>query len=102
MDRSKEKGFALPVAIFALVIAMTVIAGSAFIARQETRIGSAVRMGAEAFYLAETGINELMVDWPTIAMSEMAIWSDTTIVHFLGSGEARTKVTRIGQWLYLL
>jgi hypothetical protein len=102
MDRAHQRGFALPVAIFALVIAMTVIAGSAYIARQETRIGSAVRMGAEAFYLAETGINDLMVDWPTVAISEMAMWEDTTIEQSLGSGDTRTKVTRIGEWLYLM
>lgn len=102
MDRSHQRGFALPVAIFALVIAMTVIAGSAYIARQETRIGSAVRMGAEAFYLAETGINDLMVDWPTVAMSEMALWEDTVIEQSMGSGDTRTRVTRIGDWLYLM
>jgi hypothetical protein len=102
MDRSHQRGFALPVAIFALVIAMTVIAGSAFIARQETRIGSAVRMGAEAFYLAETGINDLMVDWPTVPISGMAMWQDTTIDQSMGSGGTRTRVTRIGEWLYLM
>ena len=102
MNRSGEQGFALPVAIFAMVIAMTVIAAGTFVARQETKIGSAVQMGAAAFQLAEAGVNEVMADWPVTALSDMPVWTDTTFVHHLASGTTTTKVTRIDDRLYLL
>ena len=43
MEQKKQRGFALPVAVFALVIVGVLTTGGFFMARQEGRIGACQR-----------------------------------------------------------
>ena len=99
---TSKGGFALPAAVFALVIAAALIVGSTFVARQELRIGTAIKQGSEAFYLAERGMNELMANWPAGTLSSMAMWDTTTTSSTFTGGVVDTRVTRLGDRLYLL
>jgi hypothetical protein len=95
-------GFALPAAVFALVIAAALIVGSTFVARQELRIGTAIQQGTEAFYLAERGMNEVMTDWPAATMTALPLWDTTSTATTFPDGIVSTRVTRLGARLYLL
>jgi len=95
-------GFALPAAVFALVIAAALIVGSTFVARQELRIGTAIEQGTEAFYLAERGMNEVMMSWPAATMMALPLWDTTTTTRSFPDGVVDTRVTRLGTRLYLL
>lgn len=102
VNKSSHKGFALPVTIFVLAMALVLITGGTFLARQELRIGAAYEYGTEAFYLAERGLAAVMVNWNVQAYSGLATWADTTVTDTLGSGVAQTRITRVGSRLYLL
>ena len=55
--RKRQRGFALPMAVFALVIVGVIITtGGFFMARQEGRIGTASEHAGMAFYLTEQGL----------------------------------------------
>jgi hypothetical protein len=88
--------------VFALVIAAALIVGSTFVARQELRIGTAVQHGTEAFYLSERGMNEVMANWPASTMAALAMWDTTTTTSTFSTGSVDTRVTRLGDRLYLL
>jgi hypothetical protein len=102
MNDRNDQGFALPIAIFVMVIATILVAGGAFISNQELRIGVASRNGAQAFYLAERGISGTMANWSTPAFGSLALWADTTVTDTLDAGVVSTTVTRVGDRLYLL
>lgn len=95
-------GFALPVALFAMVIAAVLITGSTYLAHQESRIASAVRFGSQAFQASEQGVAETLANWDAGALGNLAIWGDTTLVDTLELGVASTRITRIADLLYLL
>lgn len=56
-------GFAMPVAIFALVIMGTLAVASIITALDETRSSRAMIQSAEAFYAAEAGLNQAWSTW---------------------------------------
>ncbi|HKK92899.1 MAG TPA: hypothetical protein VJ925_05670 [Longimicrobiales bacterium] len=62
-DLRGTEGFAMPAAIFALVILGVLVVGGFFMARQESRIGIASERTARAFYAAETGVAEVVENW---------------------------------------
>lgn len=102
MKRQSNEGFVLPMVIFAMVIAAVLVTGTTFMAHQETRIGSAVQRGAAAFYLAERGIAEVLVNWDAAASLAMPPGADTTLTDTLSTGITSTKVTRLSNRLFLL
>ena len=60
MEQKKQRGFALPVAVFALVIVGVITTGGFFMARQEGRIGVASEHAGMAFYLTEQGLVDVL------------------------------------------
>lgn len=58
--RRDERGFALAAAIFALVVIGALVTGGFFAASQEGRIGHSSRTAAEAFYVAERGLADVL------------------------------------------
>jgi hypothetical protein len=92
MRRGIRNGFALPVAVFALVIIGVLVTGGFYIARQETRIGIASTNSQRAFYLAERGIYSTLAAWDNAAMSAPAAWDSTTLN---GSGTGGTWAVSI-------
>ena len=55
--RTSERGFALAVSIFALVIIAALITGVFFAARQEMKIGEHSMSAQQAFSAADAGVN---------------------------------------------
>jgi hypothetical protein len=58
-----ERGFALAVSVFALVVIATLIAGAFFAARQEINMGRSSATAERAFAAAEAGLNETIGNW---------------------------------------
>ena len=63
--RLRTGGFALPVAVFALVILGILVTGGFYTVRQEMWIGAASVDGQKAFYLAEQGVGNTLDSWST-------------------------------------
>lgn len=63
IDRNDERGFALAATVLALVVVGAVLTGGFFATSSEVRIGAGVEQSTEAFYAAETGINEVIGGW---------------------------------------
>ena len=98
-----RKGFALPVAVFALVIIGVIITGGFFMAQQETRIGVAHEQAALAFFLTDQGLVDVMSEWSPAGYSAMADWTDTTLTFDYGDlGEVSMEVTKMGDYMYFL
>jgi hypothetical protein len=58
-----ERGMALAVAIFALVVVGALVAGAFFAGTQEQRVGDNSRRLMKSFGVAETGVNEVIRSW---------------------------------------
>ena len=79
MEQKKQHGFALPVAVFALVVVGIITTGGFFMARQEGRIGVASEYAGLAFYLTEQGLVDRMGRWNPTVFGALPFWGDTTI-----------------------
>jgi hypothetical protein len=103
MTRNSRSGFALPVAVFALVVIAVLVTGGFYLARQETRIGVASDRSSTAFYLAERGAAELMSEWDMDAFNAMTQWDTTvTVTGSASEGEWSIDVTRMSSRLFFL
>lgn len=58
-----ERGMALAIAIFALVIIGAIVAGAFFAGNQSQRVGENSRRTSQSFGVAEEGMNELVAGW---------------------------------------
>ncbi len=99
-----ERGIALAVAIFALVVIGALVAGSFFFGMQEQRVGRNSIQLQQAFAAAEEGANLQTADWDPRIYNVMAI-GDT--LPFTGTvaangGWYRGSVRRLNNALYLV
>jgi hypothetical protein len=101
-NRCSRRGFALPVAVFALVVVGVLVTGGFYLARQETRIGVASERATTAFYLAERGAMDVMADWDMSVMGALANWGSTTLTDSTDEGVWNVRVTRMSPRLYFL
>ena len=103
MEQKKQRGFALPVAVFALVIVGVLTTGGFFMARQEGRIGVASEYAGMAFYMTEQGLVDLMGGWNATLFGALPFWGDTTVTEYYpGVGSVTTRVTRMTDYLYFV
>jgi hypothetical protein len=58
-----ERGMALAIAIFALVVVGALVAGALFAGTQESRVAENNRRLQKAFGVTESGVNELIAGW---------------------------------------
>ena len=65
-----ERGMALAVAIFALVIVGALIAGAFFAGTQEQRVGENQRRVQASFGVAEAGVQERVMSWKPDSMNK--------------------------------
>jgi hypothetical protein len=101
MEHKKNCGFALPVAVFALVIVGVITTGGFFIARQEGRIGVASEYAGMAFFLTEQGLVDLIGRWDRELFGALSAWGDTIITEdYPALGTVTTRVTRMTDYLY--
>ena len=91
-----REGFALVMALGALVIIGTLVAGSAFVVMQETRLGRNQLVQGRAFAAAEFGLNKIQADWdktPNLQMNNGATFDTTYLI--AGQGSSRVRYTRL-------
>ena len=100
--RDSRAGFALPVAVFAMVVVGVLVTGGFYMARQETRIGVASRSAQSAFYLAERGIYNTLANWASANVGSVAAWSTTTVTGTDTDGTFSVDVMPMTTNLYFL
>lgn len=100
--RSSRSGFALPAAVFALVVVGVLVTGGFYLARQETRIGVASERSTSAFYLAERGAMEVMSEWDVSTYGSLPTWGTTVKSDTTDEGVWSVRVTRMNTRLYFL
>ena len=98
----QKRGFALPVAVFALVVVGVLVTGGFYLARQETRIGIASVRGTTAFYLAERGTMEVLADWDVGVYGALPQWTSATVNDTTEEGNWSVDVTKMTDRLYFL
>ena len=96
------RGFALPVAIFAIGVIGVLVTGGFFVGRQETRIGISSQKGAEAFYLAELGVGDVLDNWQAATYSSMAMGDSVLQTGSTAVGTYDVNITRLSTWLYFV
>ncbi len=102
MEQKKQRGFALPVTVFALVVVGVITTGGFFMAHQEGRIGVASEHAGVAFYLTERGLVDVMGKWNSLFLA-LPLWGDTTVTRdYSGLGQVTTRVTKMTESLYFL
>jgi hypothetical protein len=69
-----ERGMALAVAIFALVVVGALVAGAFFAGTQEQRVGENQRRVQQSFGVAEAGAQERVISWQPDSMNTRALY----------------------------
>src|SRR5207249_9799251 len=65
-----ERGMALAVAIFAMVVVGALVAGAFFAGTQEQRVGENQRRVQASFGVAEAGVQERVMSWKPDSMNK--------------------------------
>lgn len=95
-------GFALPAAVFALVVVGVLVTGGFYVARQESRIGVASKHATQAFYLAERGVSDVAADPDITMLNALSMWGDTVVADTVGEGIWEVEITRMAPQTYFL
>ena len=99
----QRRGFALPVAVFAMVIVGVLVTGGFYIAGQESRVGIASSHGTEAFYHAEVALTEVIGNSNFRHYArDLAIGDSALVNRTHADVNTRVAVTRVGENLYFL
>ncbi|MGH7520657.1 MAG: hypothetical protein ACREMI_05220 [Gemmatimonadales bacterium] len=75
-----ERGMALAVAIFALVVVGAMVAGAFFAGTQEQRVGENQRRVQQSFGVAEAGAQERTLDWDPETMNRRLQYPQDSVV----------------------
>jgi len=102
MEIHSRRGFALPAAVFALVVVGVLVTGGFYLARQETRIGMASERATAAFYLAERGAAEVMAEWDMSTFGSLSPWASAYKSETVDDGVWSVAVTKMTDRLYFL
>ena len=99
MSMHRRDGFALAVAMFAIVVIGAMIAGAFFASTQEYRVGRNSITQARAMAAAEQGQTAVLADWDrewnsTFSSGETSDWIDVPVDDGAGSS-ARVRFTRL-------
>lgn len=70
-SRTREQGFALAIAIVAIVIIGVLIAGAFFTSMQDQRVGANSLVQQRAFAVAEAGLNRGVADFNTLSLDTL-------------------------------
>ncbi len=102
--RTSERGFALAVSIFALVIIAALITGVFFAARQEMKIGEHSMSAQQAFSAADAGINHAIAKWDVENWNSLATNATKTFGGTLpsGSGSWTGTIKRLNPELFFV
>lgn len=102
MHQQNRPGFALAVALFAMVVIGALVAGAFFASNQEFRVGRNTLTSAQAMAIAEGAQNGVLANWTTefnTSLKNGDVWRKDTA----GTGwRARVNLTRINQTTFWL
>lgn len=90
--RRDERGMALALAIFALVIIATLVSGVFFMARLEQRSGSNTLWATQAAEAADAGLNATLANWSG-AYNALAVGASSALATQVLGSSARYTVT---------
>jgi hypothetical protein len=103
---SNERGIALAVAVFALVVIGALVAGTFFAGRLEQQTGQNSMFAMQAGEVAEAGLADALANQTAEAMSALAIApadeNALTTFSFGGNVGATRHITRLTETLFLL
>ena len=103
---SSERGMALAVAIFALVVIGALVAGAFYASTLEQRTGRNSLYAAEAAQAAETGPMSVLGNWDSYALNNMGngttVSLGTTPMFGRTDMNYTVSATRLNQQLFLL
>ena len=85
-----ERGMALAVAIFALVVVGALVAGAFFAGTQEQRVGENQRRVQASFGVAEAGAQERVMTWDPATMNRRATYPADSVVIATASAPSGT------------
>jgi Tfp pilus assembly protein PilX len=99
-----ERGMALAVAIFALVVIGALVAGVFFTGQLEQQIGGSSRYAAEAAQAAEAGTSAVLADWDSYSLNNSTVGGTTAIGTFKVNKKTNysTSVRRLNTELFLV
>ena len=75
-----ERGMALAVAIFALVVVGAMVAGAFFAGTQEQRVGENQRRVQQSFGIAEAGTQERMLTWDPATLNRRTQYPQDSVI----------------------
>ena len=100
-----ERGMALAVAIFALVVAGALIAGAFFAGNQEQRVGQNTLRVQQSFGAGEEALNEIVANWQPGVYNKLKVYpadsfviADTPTVG--GTGRYGVVIRKLNNYLY--
>lgn len=102
-----ERGMALAVAIFALVVAGALIAGAFFAGTQEQRVGQNSLRAQQSFGVGEEAINEVVRNWNPVVYNALKIYPADSFVFAPtvtggGTGKYSGVIRKLNSQLYLV
>ena len=99
-----RRGVALPLALFVLVIAATMITAVFYVARLEQRMGNNSLATARAFEAAEGGVAATLANWDHLTYNGLANDSTLTLptTDIGGSAVYTTSIRRLSSTLFLI
>lgn len=104
---NRRDGFALPIALLAMMIIGALVTGGFYASSQESRVSASTDLASEAFYIAEYGLEETLATWRNAQFQAVATEHafGTTVVAAPGGGtlgDYDIHVRRIGAQLFLV
>jgi hypothetical protein len=93
---SNERGIALPLVLFVLVILGVIITGTFYVARLEQKTGDNAVAGTQAAAVAEAGVDSVLSNWNTATYNTLAVATDLVLptVTTLGGNSSYTATVR--------
>lgn len=100
-------GFALPMALFAMIIIGVIVTGGFYMSSQEHRVSISTDLGAQALNIAEYGLDEAIGTWPSAALGgatgAVQTFDPIPVVNGAAQlGEYQMRVMPMGGRLYML
>lgn len=100
-----ERGMALAVAIFALVVAGALIAGAFFAGNQEQRVGQNTLRVQQSFGAGEEALNEIVANWQPGTYNRLRVYpADSFVIRDTvtagGTGRYGVVIRKLNNYLY--
>lgn len=102
-----ERGMALAVAIFALVVVGALVAGAFFAGTQEQRVAENSKRVQQSFGVADAGIGEVVGNWNPVTINKVLAYPNDSVAVARtaapsGTGSYRGNILKLNPNLYLV